>query len=283
MDIIGGVTSPKTAVSQPIRVADFVGATQSSPAVSVVTSKFASSALSRPAAASKGGVAVASGKKVAMIVEIVVILLLAGLSVFLYTQNASLSAKIANLTVSTGGAPAPASDLQGQLQTLTASQATLQGQVNDLTAVNNDLKAQLSFFAAPSGTPAVAASGTVAGMLAVSGVAKPTYSVRTQYDAVVFVKNSGDAKVAAALKPLVGSSVTLTGSYVPGSDTFTVVSVNGNPVNPPAVVATTTASTTAATSATTSNASTTMMSTTTITTVKTVTTSSTTVTTSTTP
>jgi len=127
MDIIGGVTSPKTAVSQPIRVADFVGATQSSPAVSVCHLKvrlvdtFASGGGFQRRRG--GGI----GKKVAMIVEIVVILLLAGLSVFLYTQNASLSAKIANLTVSTGGAPAPASDLQGQLQTLTASQATLQG------------------------------------------------------------------------------------------------------------------------------------------------------------
>ena len=269
MDVIGGITGPKTAASQPIRVADFVGTTSSagSPTTTVGSSKFNPSMVSRPVSVSGGGaVAAGSGKKVVMIAEIVIIVALVGLSVFLYMQNAGLNAKISTLTTSPSGGSPQTSDLQNQIQTLTASQGTLQGQVNDLTTANNDLKAQLSFFAAPSGTSA-ATSGTVTGLLAAPGGVKGLYSVRTQYDAVVFVKNTSDPKVAAALKPLVNSSITLEGSYLPGSDSLTVLSVNGNLVNAPATASTTPA----------------VVSTTTVTTVTTVTTSSTTVTTSTTP
>ena len=225
-----------------------------------MSAKPAISSASCPAAPG-GVVAVASGKKMAMIVEIVVIVILGGLSIFLYMQNAGLNAKISSLGASAGasaasGASTQVADLQNQVQALTTSQATLQSQMGGLTAANGDLQTELSFFATPSGTSAAAiSSGTITGALAITGGAKKIYSVRTQYGAVIFVKNSSDAKTAAILEPLVGSSVALAGTYVSGSDSLAVVSVNGSPVNPP-MVATSTAATAPMTPVATSTTST---------------------------
>lgn len=234
------VSQSKAPASQPIKVSDFMGSTvPSTGAMAGKLDKMAGTAFKGSMPKGVGH----TGERISMVAEGVGLIALAALTIYLYTQNSTLSAKVNSVSTASVGASSQLTDLQSQLQTLTTDKGTLQGQVSDLTTKNTDLAMQLSFFAAPIGT-STAASGTIVGTVAAPVGAKGAYSVRTQYNAVILVKNSSDAKVAAILKPLVGTSATLAGSYILGSDAFTVETVNGNPVNPPPVapIATSTAS-----------------------------------------
>ena len=126
--------------------------------------------------------------------------------------------------------PSPDGGSDQQVSALTSERDQLQGQIAALTDENKDLAAQLAIFATPAGatTTAFTLSGTL------SGGDKVSYVLTTARSVAFSVKNSKDAKVIAALKPVVGRTVELSGTYTPGSKDLTVTAVNGTPVNPPA-------------------------------------------------
>jgi hypothetical protein len=173
-------------------------------------------------------------RHIVMIVGIVVILALGGLAGYLYFQNNNLAAKVASLAGESAGVTTQIATLNGNITALNTSNTALAAQVNSLMAENANLLLNLSFVAVPTasttgaGTPA-AENVSVNGMLT---KVKTSYVLTTQYGVAVYVKNSSDAAVAAALKPLVDSTstVTLAGTHVPGSAYLTVTSVNGSAV-----------------------------------------------------
>ena len=67
---------------------------------------------------------------------------------------------------------------------------------------------------------------TVKGIL--HGDGKVPYTLMTENEIVVTVKNSKDAKVEEALKSLVGTTVELAGEHGFGSRDITVRTVNGS-------------------------------------------------------
>lgn len=229
-DIVGGT---KNVSSQPVRMNDFVsGSSQDQ------TKKFFDK---KPASTEHGNAAVmaggaseyppkAKGGKVMKIIEAVVIVGLAALSGFLYFQNGALSAKVNGLGGQSADVASQISNLTAQVQSFTTSDANLNAQVASLTAENADMEANLSFVAVPvtdSSSVAVATTTTtqVSGVLRGGGSA--LYVVTTSYGVKVYVKNSSDAKVSAALTPLIGDNVQLSGTHLVGSANLTVTSVNG--------------------------------------------------------
>jgi hypothetical protein len=286
MDVMGGVATgakPISGVVQPSRppttanTSNPFGTSTGAAKADAFTARASFNNQSAAGVSDVTRVAVShTGERVSMVAEAVGLVALAALSVYFYTQNSALTAKVNALSAAGSGATAAASDLTAltaQVQTLTASNAGLTTQVSNLTSVVGDLKTQLSFFATPqligTSTPATL-TGTVSGVISTSTGAKGLFSVRAPNDIVIFVKNSSDPKVVAILKPLVGSTAVLTGPYVIGSDAITVTNVNGNLVNPLVVVATSTTATTkvttTATAATTTTATVTTVTTTTVTT-----------------
>ena len=75
----------------------------------------------------------------------------------------------------------------------------------------------LSLFAVPTdmASPVTSSPVTVSGVLS-AGLGKNTYVVTTVYGAKAYVKNSSTAAVAAALQPLLGTTVQISGTYLPG-------------------------------------------------------------------
>ena len=134
------------------------------------------------------------------------------------------------LEVEGGILPSPDGGSDQQVSALTSERDQLRGQITALTDENNDLAAQLAIFATPAGatTTVFTLSGTL------SGGDKVPYVLTTARSVAFSVKNSKDAKVIAALKPVVGRTVELSGTYTPGSKDLTVTAVDGTPVNPPA-------------------------------------------------
>lgn len=185
-----------------------------------------------------------------MIVGIVIIVALVGAAGYLLFENMSLAGQISSLNGTSSGVSSQISDLNNQISNMVASNTALMARVETLTAQSADLAANLSFVAIPSGTAQGATSTvTVSGKLA-GGKAVDTLT--TPYGVIIYVANSKDAKVSAALTPLVNgtNTVQLTGTHVIGSPNLTVTAVNGTPVNAPAPAAATTTATSTASSTT---------------------------------
>lgn len=159
----------------------------------------------------------------------IVILALGGLAGYLYIQNNNLTAKVASLGATSSDVAARLASLGAQVQALNASNTALAAQTASLAAENNELKANLSFSVVPAkaGPPATV---LVSGRL--GGGGKSSFTLATPYGVLVYVQNSKDAKVAAALAPLLAStsSVALTGMHVPGSQYMSVTAVNGSAI-----------------------------------------------------
>ncbi len=223
---VAGGGAAKGAEPQTIRVSDLVSA-------SVVAGPFADptkSAVKKnsPIDPTRIGGVPRSGR-VMMIVGIIIIVVLGALAGYLYFQNNGLAAQVASLGAQSADVASRVSSLNAQVQAFDASNTALTAQVASLTGENADLLTNLSFAALPplsSSTPAsetVSISGTLTG-------GKSSYALTTQYGVVVYVKNAMDANVAAALKPLLASTstVSLVGTHVPGSQYITVTAVNGS-------------------------------------------------------
>jgi hypothetical protein len=170
-----------------------------------------------PAKSSKGS------KILPVILGILMLAAMAGAG-FLYYQNSQLSAKIASVN-------SQSTQLNGQVnsiqQQVTASTTNLQAQITQLTTDNQELKTELSFYAvSPSAVQGTTSSATLSGMI--SGGGKNLFLLTTTNGSKIYVVNSKDAKVIAALTPLVGSSTAqVAGTYISGSDSITITAVNG--------------------------------------------------------
>jgi cell division protein FtsB len=174
------------------------------------------------------------------IVAIVLIVLLGAFAGYLFFKNGSLDNQLQALSGQNQGV------VQGslaQIQALNASNTALAAQIASLTSANQDLAKNLSFFVAPAGSAATSSPILVSGILS-AGLGKNTYIVTTVYGAKTYVKNSSDTAVAATLQSLLGATVQLSGTYVPGTSNITVISVNGSPISLPPVPTAPTASTT---------------------------------------
>lgn len=155
----------------------------------------------------------------------IIILGLAGLSWYFYSGNAALASQIASLNSQSASVSSQLTSLQSQFN---ASSSNLTAQIGTLTAANADLALNLSFYAVPIGTPTSTAdtpiSVTLAGSL--SGGGKAPYAITTPLGTKVFVVNSTDATIDPELKPLIGQTIQVAGTYVEGSDEMTVTSIS---------------------------------------------------------
>ena len=186
------------------------------------------------------------------IIAVILIVALGALSGYLFVKNSGLNNELQaaqsgqqNVGTSLNSAA------QTQIQALTVSNTALTAQVASLGISVQNLATNLSFLIAPTSSSATSTSVSVGGVLT-AGLGKNTYSITTAYGVKVSVKNSSAAAVAAALQPLLGSTVQVLGTYIPGTPSIIVISVNGAPVSPPPAAAISTTSTAPNTSATTS-------------------------------
>ncbi|HEX4104332.1 MAG TPA: hypothetical protein VHZ04_02535 [Candidatus Paceibacterota bacterium] len=177
------------------------------------------------------------GKKpIGLIVTVVLAVVFAGLAGYLYFENMGLGSQVAALGGQSASVTSQVASLNSQVQALNASNTALAAEDSSLSATDADLLANISFVAVPldasgSATTSVSVSGSVAYI-------KPLYVLTTSYGVTVYVKNSTDAQVIAALKPFLASAassstpgtVTLTGDHAAGSSYLTVTAVNGSPV-----------------------------------------------------
>jgi cell division protein FtsB len=166
-------------------------------------------------------------RPIMMIIAVVFLVVFAGLSGFLYFQNSGLATKIASLSTQSATVTANIASLNTQVQNLDATNTALTAQVNSLMAINADLILNLSFAVVPP-----ASMNEASGTVSISGTltaGKSSFILTTQYGVVVMVQNAKAANVVAALTPLLNSSssVTLTGTHIPGSQYLTVTGVNG--------------------------------------------------------
>jgi len=258
--VMGQVKNPEP---QTIRVSDLVSGVASASSMPAQSApKIISSGApgaARTASATKDqlikgssmGSFVAPGQKRSKIglLEIIAIVLIVALGAFagyLFFQNSSMSTELqaAQSTQQNQGA-AQSSAMQTQIQALNASNTALALEVASFTAMTQSLMTSLSFLAVPTDLPLPATSTpvTVSGTLA-AGLGKNTYVVITAYGVKAYVKNSSDSGVAAALQSLLGTTVQISGTYIPGTPNILVTSVNGTPIAMPAM-ATTTATTSA--------------------------------------
>ena len=167
----------------------------------------------------------------------VIVLLLAALGYVYFSLSGKLTD--ANTGGASAAAAADAAALQNQIQGLTDEKANLTAQLTTLSEEQQKLTAEVSFFAVPaSGSLSADIEGKASGVL--SGGGTLPYIVTTAHQLRVYVKNWKDAKVDAALKPLLGATVEISGIHKPTSPDLTVTAVNGAPVNPPPPASTST-------------------------------------------
>ncbi len=234
--------SRQPAAAQVIRVSDLVSASLT-PTVLSSPSRSNAQKVSPGMMQGKMGAAPAMGeaskKRMGKSAYIMIglILVLAGVSAYLYFENSSLSSQMNSQGAQNQGSASQVASLNNQVQALTASSTVLTAQIAELSAQVQELQEDLSFFMVPAGDSAsVPVAVTVSGTL--SG-GKPTYVVTTLEGVKVTVKNSSNADVQAALAPLLGASSTveISGTHNPGVASVTVSDVNGQPVTPPPAMA----------------------------------------------
>lgn len=236
------VSDIKSAPAQPIRMGDMVSSPSRDSSKNFFDKRSVSagddqSKLMKMPVGAKEYPPKMNGWKIADIIEAIIIVGFAALSGFLYFQNGALSAKVNGSGAQSTNTVSQIAGLTAQVQAFTTSTMNLTNQVASLTAENADLQTNLSFLAIPqtnaSGSStassiAMPATATISGMLQSSG--KALYAIVTSYGVKIFVKNSSDLNVRAALTPLIGTTIEVTGTYLQGSDRLTVTGVNGSPL-----------------------------------------------------
>jgi hypothetical protein len=162
------------------------------------------------------------GAKTVVIILVVLLVAAAGAAIFFYTRAKSAEDK---LTVILGASDATKS----QIADLTKANGDLTSQVSSLTNAKQELEGNLSFFVVPAGLSATSeVSVAFSGILA--GGVKSAYTLTATSGIMISVQNYKDEKVDAALKPLAGQTVQISGTHTLGSQNVTVTAVNGNPV-----------------------------------------------------
>lgn len=151
------------------------------------------------------------------------LLALVGLGVggFFYLKNSKLESSASLLN-------SEKESLNNEISRLSKEKSDLEKQIGSLLESNRALEEQLSIFAIPPD-----ASSSEEMPLTVKGtlkLAKDQFTLTTDKSIVVYVKNSKDAKVKAALEPFVGTIVELSGVHLVGSPNLVVSAVNGKPI-----------------------------------------------------
>lgn len=163
----------------------------------------------------------------------------AGGAGYFYFQNKNLNEKIAGLEVAAQGGNTV---LNNKIADLTSKNESLGKDLDAAKKESADILFELSFFAIPPGSTdnSPVAVPEIKGTLKKN---KLVYSLLTPRGSELTIKNSSDKNVDAALKGLVGTEITLSGTYLPGSRGLTVQSVNGTSVEAPAPAPTVTSTT----------------------------------------
>lgn len=228
------------AAGASIKVSDLLSASgsaatfkMSSPAAKPLDlSKNKPAASSMVAGASMMGGVKTRGGRGGFIMAIVggIVIVALGAAAYWYINNGSLAGRVSTLNSESADVASRLASLNAQVQALNASNTALTAQAVSLAAENEDLKANLSFVVVP--LKASTSSEVVSMRGALLGSSKTSFRLTTPYGVIVYVSNSKDAKVSAALTPLVSStsSVMLTGTHLSGSQYITVTSVNGSPL-----------------------------------------------------
>jgi hypothetical protein len=184
------------------------------------------------------------------IVAVVLIVALGAFAGYLFVKNSTLTNELRTAQVGTGQQnQAAAQSSPAQIQALNVSNTALTAEIASLTAENQNISANLSLLAAPLGLSSSTAPllTSISGTLS-AGLGKNTYIVTTQYGVKVNIKNSSDATLAALLVPLLGKTVQISGTYIPGTPSIVVTIVNGSPISLQPAATSTAATSTAATS-----------------------------------
>lgn len=158
------------------------------------------------------------GDKILPISLGVVSIILLGGNIYFFLQNGNLSSELASLNNVKASS-------ESQATAFAADKKNLTDQVDSLNKTIADINSQILIFAAPTDSSSTPASFSVAGML--SGGGKSLYSLTTNKNIVLWVKNSKDADVDTVLKSLLGTSIKLEGTHQPESNQLIVTTVNG--------------------------------------------------------
>jgi hypothetical protein len=189
-----------------------------------VDSSFGSQIQTPPAQVERISLSVSEGSKgkkyLLLAVWVVVFLGLAGGGAYFFWQNRSLKDQISRASE----ASASLEKANSQVASLTNEKNSLTSQLEAVNREKSDLLLNLSFLVAPP-QGATTTEVTVSGVL--GGGGKSPYTLTTAYNVVLNVKNSANSDVSKALQPLLGNSVSLSGTYVPGTREITVTAVNG--------------------------------------------------------
>lgn len=165
-----------------------------------------------------------AASRIAMLVMGALIIVLGGTLAYIYL---SLNGKLSLAAGESATNANQASTLRSQAQKLAEEKNELAGRVQTLSGEREALMEEVMFFAvsatATSSEAAAAIRGTIT---AANGV----YTLTTPHNIRITVKNSKDVRVDGGLKPLIGSTATLTGTRRPGLAEITVTGINGDPV-----------------------------------------------------
>lgn len=182
------------------------------------------------------------GLRLFEIIAIILIVVLGAFAGYLFVQNNTLNGELQ--VNNTGAMQTYTNKLQSaatQLEAANASNTALMANVASLTVANQDLAMNLSFLVAPTSSPSPATSTqvSVSGVLS-AGTAKNPYVLTTGYGVTVYARNPAESLLLTnALQPLLGDTIQISGTYVPGTSVVTVTAVNGVPLAQPSVATTT--------------------------------------------
>jgi len=243
----GGVGKGNTQATGPIVISDLFNNSKlgTMPAASgdkkIDAAKLKSASIS--AETVKGGDKPKFGKQLIIIIALAVIAVGLGVGmVMLYFQNSSAQSQLSGLQTQVSAANSKITALTSEVADLTTQRDNIKSSADLLTAKNLELLTELSFIFAPAGATSTENSQfTIKGVL--TGGGKAQYSLLTAEGMKVMVKNYKDAGVDAALAPLVGQMVEISGTHTLGSANVSVTAVNGSAITAPASTSTVPAST----------------------------------------
>ena len=169
--------------------------------------------------------------KVVLIVLAILALVGVGGSIYFYMNVSKLNGQIAALTADNSITVSQTTSLSAQVADLNKSKDDLQSQLTASMENADELRGQLLFFVAPA-----PASGTATSSAQVSFSLKGVltfdsrsvqYMVSAPSGLKVSIKNSRDQKVETVLRPLIGTSIEISGTHAKLSKEVTINSVNG--------------------------------------------------------
>lgn len=247
-DLVSTSSSPVDASAKKFTVSSMAQPMQvSSPKTDAVMARIATSASGATNIASSNAYAVSPKKSHALATETllgILMILFGATAAFFFFENMSLSSQISALNGTGTNATSQLSTLQNQLN---ASSTEFQTEIASATAANAALALNLSFLMVPTGTTVTTTQiSSLQGTVSLG----TKYVITTPYGVKVSVANSKDTNVIALLKPLIGVTTPahFAGTYVPGTASITLTSVNDVSTAPAPVMPTSTASTTNAAS-----------------------------------